>query len=62
MAELSTTETTADACCASEAQASCCEPSAKPDCCGHQQGCGCDAAAAPTRDVGELVRERYAAG
>jgi SAM-dependent methyltransferase len=45
MAELSATETTANACCAPEAQASCCEPSAKADCCGesHADGCGCDA-------------------
>ena len=67
MAELSTTETTADSCCAPEAQASCCEPSAKTDCCGdsHASGsCGCSAGTktdAPSSDVREQVRERYAA-
>jgi arsenite methyltransferase len=45
MAELTTTaETTANACCAPEAQVTCCEPSAKADCCGHDEGCGCTAA------------------
>jgi arsenite methyltransferase len=58
MAELSTTNTTADRCCAAEEQAICCEPGAKADCCGHEEGCGCDAG---TPDVRETVRERYAA-
>jgi arsenite methyltransferase len=62
MAELSAIETTTtDPCCAPEQQASCCEPSAKADCCGHEEGCGCDAGATPTRDVRDHVRERYAA-
>jgi hypothetical protein len=34
MAEMSDAETTADPCCAPEAQASRCEPSAKAECCG----------------------------
>ena len=33
MAELTTAETTANSCCAPEAQATCCEPSAKAECC-----------------------------
>jgi arsenite methyltransferase len=66
MAELSTTETPANACCAPEAQASCCEPSAKAGCCGdsHGDSCGCDAGKAPDAlagDIREQVRERYAA-
>jgi SAM-dependent methyltransferase len=44
MAELEVAETTTDACCAPEQQATCCEPSAKADCCDHGEGCGCDAA------------------
>lgn len=66
MAELTTTaETTANACCAPEAQAACCEPSAKADCCDPSHGEGCDCAADTTRtqggDIREQVRERYAA-
>jgi arsenite methyltransferase len=66
MAELSTAETTANSCCAPEAQATCCEPGAKADCCGesHGDGCGCDAGKtveAPAGDIREQVRERYAA-
>jgi arsenite methyltransferase len=57
MAELTTTDTSADPCCAPEQQATCCEPSAKADCCGHHEGCGCDAG---TTDIRETVRERYA--
>jgi len=61
MAELTTAETTADACCAPEQQATCCEPSDKAECCGHEAGCGCDADAADIREtVREQVRERYA--
>jgi|GEM_PF-2940969 len=60
MAELTTAETTADACCAPEQQATCCEPSDKAECCGHEAGCGCDADASPSGDVREQVRERYA--
>jgi hypothetical protein len=43
MAELTAVDTTADACCAPEAQATCCEPSAKVECCApsHGDGCGC---------------------
>jgi hypothetical protein len=44
MAELEVPDTTTDACCAPEQQATCCEPSAKADCCDHGEGCGCDAA------------------
>jgi arsenite methyltransferase len=61
MAELTTTaDTTANSCCAPEAQATCCEPSAKAECCdpSHGEGCGC---AAGTADIRETVRERYAA-
>jgi arsenite methyltransferase len=63
MAELSTAETTTDACCAPKQQASCCEPSAKADCCGHDEGCGCAVGSEPTQPdaVREQVRERYAA-
>ncbi len=43
MVELSTAETTAGACCASEQQATCCEASAKAECCDHDEVCGCDA-------------------
>jgi hypothetical protein len=45
MAELTAAETTADACCAPEQQASCCEQSAKGECCdpSHGEGCGCAA-------------------
>jgi hypothetical protein len=38
MAELTAPETTADACCAPEQQASCCEPSAKAGCCEDMDG------------------------
>ena len=63
MAELTATETSADACCALEQQATCCEPSDKAECCGHDEGCGCDAGSdtTPSDDVREQVRERYAA-
>jgi len=66
MAKLSAAETTANACCAPEAQASCCESSAKAECCGDSRadGCGCSAgklADAPAGDIREQVRERYAA-
>ena len=44
MAELTASdETTANSCCAQEAQATCCEPSAKAECCGHDDNCRCDA-------------------
>ena len=58
MAELTTADTTTDACCAPEQQTSCCAPSVKGDCCGREQGCGC---AAGSPDIRETVRERYAA-
>jgi arsenite methyltransferase len=68
MAELSIAlSTDANSCCAPEAQANCCEPSAKADCCGesHASGsCGCGAGGtldAPSSDIREQVRERYAA-
>jgi SAM-dependent methyltransferase len=66
MAELTTpAETTANSCCAPEAQATCCEPSAKAECCdsSHGEGCGCAAgtATAQAGDIREQVRERYAA-
>jgi arsenite methyltransferase len=53
MAELTADETTADACCAPEAQATCCEPSAKAECCGpsHGEGCGCPAARPKTPPI-----------
>jgi hypothetical protein len=58
VAELTTTiDTTANSCCAPEAQARCCEPSAKTDCCGHDESCGCDAS---NSDIRETARERYA--
>ena len=63
MAELTATdETTADSCCAAEAQATCCDRSAKGACCdpSHGEGCGCSAGqSAP--DIREQVRERYTA-
>jgi arsenite methyltransferase len=58
MAELTATDTTADACCAAEEQAACCESGDKADCCGQGEDCGCDAGAT---DIRETVRERYAA-
>jgi len=65
MADMSTTDTPADACCAPEQQAKCCEPSAKADCRGHGDGCGCGCEAGATQgqttDVREQVKERYAA-
>jgi arsenite methyltransferase len=64
MAELTADETTADSCCASEAQGTCCEPSAKAECCepSHGEGCGCAAGQrADSPDIRERVRERYAA-
>jgi arsenite methyltransferase len=69
MAELTTAAdaTTANSCCAPEAQTTCCEPSAKVACCdpSHGDGCGCSAGKgadeAPARDIREQVRERYAA-
>ena len=56
MAELTTSaETTANSCCAPEAQATCCEPSAKVECCGpsHGEGCGC-AAGTTTTQAGDI--------
>jgi arsenite methyltransferase len=66
MAELTApTDTTANSCCAPEAQTTCCEPSAKAECCdpSHGEGCGCAADITTTQagDVREQVRERYAA-
>lgn len=66
MADMTLTDTTTDACCAPEQQATCCKPDAKADCCSHDEGCGCDAAttaeASDVREqVREQVRERYAA-
>ena len=63
MADVTIAETSADACCTTEQQASCCEPSAKEDCCGHDEGCGCDAGSTERREatVREQVREHYAA-
>jgi arsenite methyltransferase len=64
MAELTADETTADSCCAREAQATCCESSAKAECCdpSHGEGCGCAAGkGADSPDIRERVRERYAA-
>ncbi len=57
MAELTTTdETTANSCCAQQAQAECCDPS-------HGEGCACaaDTTATPASDIRNEVRERYAA-
>jgi hypothetical protein len=58
MAELTAPETTADACCVPEQQASCCEPSAKGDCCdpGHGEGCGCAAGSTATQAASAIVR------
>ncbi len=63
MADMTTTDTTIDPCCAPEEQATCCEPSQKASCCGDGEACGCDAGTTPTHvsDVRERVRERYAA-
>ncbi len=65
MAELTTTDTNVDSCCASDQQATCCEPSIKAGCCGdgHGGGCGCDADTTPDTpaDIRDQVRERYAA-
>ncbi len=64
MAELTTTtETTASACCAPEAQATCCEPNAKAECCdpSHSEDCKCSAGkGADSSDIRERMRERYA--
>lgn len=64
MTNETTNETTSD-CCAPDAQASCCAPDEKADCCGTPStdggSCGCSAGDAATRDVREIVRERYAA-
>ena len=52
-------------CCAPDAQADCCAPEAKSECCGEGPGCGCDASdqskSTDSKDVQEIVRERYAA-
>jgi SAM-dependent methyltransferase len=67
MAELNTTgETTANSCCAPEAQATCCDARAKAECCdpSHGEGCGCAAGESinpAASAVREQVRERYAA-
>jgi hypothetical protein len=63
MAELSTAETTSDACCAPEQRAACCEPSEKGDCCARESStCGCSAGqTSDDVDVREQVHERYAA-
>jgi hypothetical protein len=45
MAELTTTDTTADPCCTPEQQATCCEPSAKAECCNPSHGERCDCTA-----------------
>jgi hypothetical protein len=60
MAELTAPETTADACCAPEQQASCCEPSAKPGCCDSSHGEACGCAAGSTATQTSDVRERPA--
>lgn len=58
MAELSTTdETTADSCCAPEAQATCCEPSAKVECCDPSHGEGCECSAVRGGDA--ILRSRF---
>jgi arsenite methyltransferase len=48
MAELTTTDTTVNSCCAPDAQATCCEPSAKAECCdpNHGERCDCTASTA----------------
>jgi ubiquinone/menaquinone biosynthesis C-methylase UbiE len=62
MAELTTSQ-----CCAAETQATCCAPSDKDACCGDSAAaagsCGCAAgqSPAPTEDIRESVREKYAA-
>jgi hypothetical protein len=63
MAELTATdETTADSCCAAEAQATCCDRSAKGACCDPSHGAGCACAAGKgAPDIREQVRQRYAA-
>ena len=59
-------ELTTSVCCAPSEQATCCEPEAKADCCGTSAeggSCGCSAGTkeAPSGDIRETVRERYAA-
>ncbi len=62
MAELTApTDTTANSCCAPEAQATCCDPSAKAECCDPSHGDGCGCAADTTTTQASDVRERYAA-
>ena len=68
MAELTapaTTDPTASACCAPEAQQTCCEPSDKAACCETAAAggtCGCSAGQSlDTDDLRETVRARYAA-
>jgi hypothetical protein len=59
MDELTAPETTADACCAPEQQASCCEPSAKADCCdsSHGEGCGCAAGSTATQQFAGVLAD-----
>ena len=63
MADMTTTDTAADPCCAPQQQAACCGPSAKADGCGHEDGCGCEEGTAPINatEVRDHVRDRYAA-
>src|ERR1039458_3432803 len=71
MAELTTDPAPTSACCAPDTQASCCEPSEKEECCGTPAAggsCGCSdgqtaevATPAGSEDIGETVREKYAA-
>ncbi len=68
MAELTaldTTDPTASACCAPEAQQTCCEPSEKAACCGTAAAggtCGCATGqSVDTDELRETVRARYAA-
>jgi arsenite methyltransferase len=62
MAELTTAAETSS-CCAPAARETCCEPSEKASCCGTSAAggsCGCSAGEA-TKDIREIVREKYAA-
>ncbi len=65
MAELTAPDTAAPGCCSPAAQETCCEPSEKAACCetgGAGGTCGCAAGqTAPSDDVRETVRARYAA-
>jgi hypothetical protein len=63
VAELEQVPPTSD-CCSSEAQVTCCEPADKAECCGKSAAagtCGCSAGVAPTDEIREEVRARYAA-